>query len=82
MKRKVLFSIVWTLTFTVAALSAGMVAFAILGVAGMASWKEPTVIWIGRVWSLTFFAAPGSALVLSLLGVLPGTSSRRQQTVT
>ena len=82
MKRKVLFTVMWTIVFAVITFIAGMVGFAVLSFAGIASWKESTVVLIGRTWSVVFFTIPVLGLVLSLLGVLPGTRNKRQETLT
>src|SRR6266496_409456 len=66
MKRKILFTVLWTVIFAVVTLVVGIVGFAILGGAGLASWRESTVVFIGRTWSIVFFLMPVLGLVLSL----------------
>ena len=82
MKRKILFTVLWTVIFTVVTLVVGMVGFAVLGGAGLASWRESVVVLIGSTWSFVFFLMPVLGLVLSLFGVLPGTCRKRDETST
>ena len=82
MKKKVFFTVLWTVVFAVVTFIAGMVGFGVLGLAGAASWKESTTVLIGRTWSFVFFAMPVFGLVLSLFGVLPGTRKKGQETLT
>jgi hypothetical protein len=83
MKKKILFTILWIIVFTVVTFIAGKVGFAILvPLIGMASWKESTLVWITGIWLCIFFAMPVLGLVLSVFGVLPGTRYKRQKTLT
>ena len=78
MKKKIAFTALWTITFGMVTFIAGMIGFAVLGFAGMASWKESTVVLIGRSWSFVFFTMPVLGLILSLFGVLPGTRTKKE----
>ncbi len=73
MKKRILFTVLWTLAFTIVTFSMGMISFAVLGFAGMDTWKDSTVVLIGRSWAFVFFGAPVLGLLLSVRGVLPGT---------
>ena len=76
MRRKIIFSVLWAIAFGAATLLVEMVIYAILGFAGIASWKESTVVLIGVSLSLLFFAMPILGLVFGLCGALPGTKRR------
>ena len=66
-------SILWAAVFAAVTFIAEMLIYALLGFAGIASWKHSTVVLIGRGLSLLLFGMPLVALVLGLRGLLPGT---------
>ena len=71
--RRTIFIVLLTVVFTVLTFIAGVVGFALLGFSGTASWREATVVFIGRSWSVLFFGMPVLGLVLGSFGKLPGT---------
>jgi len=78
MKRPI-FIILWTAGFAALALIIGCLGFALLGFVGMATWKEATVVLVGRGWSAIAFGVPVVGLLLGLLGKLPGTGRIKSQ---
>jgi len=78
MKRRIIFSILWAAAFCAAALLVGMLALGIVGLAGMASLGQTTVVFIGRCWSLFLFGMPVLGVILGLRGLLPGTRRSTQ----
>jgi uncharacterized membrane protein YtjA (UPF0391 family) len=80
MKRKIIFSLLWAVVFAVITFLSEMLIGAILGFAGIASWKESTVVFIGRTLSFLFFVMPVVGLVLGLVDLLPGTRHRTAET--
>ena len=77
MKRKIVISVLWAVAFAAVGFLGEMVIYAILGLAGVASWKPSTVVFIGRGLSFLFFGMPVLGLILGLRGVLPGTRQLR-----
>jgi hypothetical protein len=78
--KRAIFIILWSVGFAVLTLVVGMLSFGLLGSAGMASWRESTILVIGRSWSVIFFGMPVLGLVLGLLGKLPGTTRTKNET--
>lgn len=76
MKRGITFSILWAVGFAAVTFLAEMVAYAVLGFAGIASWRPSIVVIIGRSLSFMLFAMPVLGLILGLRGTLPGTKQK------
>ena len=74
--KKILFSILWAGIFAALTFIAEVVTYAVLAAIGFTSWKQSTVVLIGRSLYYLFFAMPLLGLILGLRGVLPGTRSR------
>jgi hypothetical protein len=81
MKRAV-FIILWSVGFAGLTLVVGMLSFGLLGIAGMASWRESRILVIGRSWSVILFGMPVLGLILGLLGKLQGTTRPERETHT
>jgi uncharacterized membrane protein len=75
MKKKIAFTVLWILVFSVIAFFLSMVMFAILGKSGVSE-TTPWLGIFGVVWSWTLLSVPVIALILCIRGALPGT--RRQ----
>lgn len=73
MKRRIIFSLLWAAVFAAVTFIAEMLMYALLGFAGIASWKQSTVVLIGRGLSLLLLVTPLAGLILGLRGLLPGT---------
>lgn len=71
--RRATFIVLWIIAFTIADFIAGMFFFALAGFAGVVTWRESSVVLLGMTWSFVFFCVPILALMLGLLGRLPGT---------
>ena len=75
--KRVIFIVLWTVMFFVITFIAGMVSFGLFSFAGIESWKQSTIVFFGRSWSVMIFGVPVLGLVLGLFGKLPGTKRIR-----
>jgi hypothetical protein len=88
MEKKMLFSVVWTAGFPVVYMLFSMLMFGVLGKLGLGQGMSPDPtkmtpgLWgiavFGMIWASLFWASPLVGLVLSILGVLPGTRRKRE----
>lgn len=77
MKKKVIFTILWMVTFPLVYFILSMLMFAILGRAGFQNTRPPdSAMLLFGIWARLFWLSPAVALVLSILCRLPGTKRK------
>jgi hypothetical protein len=77
MKKRAIFTIAWTLGFPVLYFALSMLLFMILGLTGFQkTHPSDSVLFLFRIGAWLFWLSPAIGLVLSILGLLPGTKRK------